>query len=102
MVDFRQKACFEVGDVVFGQSHAAVNGVVIVGGSKQFRRCSEVEDRLYIIVFGILCACQIDPKQAAEEINLLHEGAIAVAHITGDSSAADTAKKAARILLESG
>ena len=31
-----------------------------------------------------------NPKQIAEQINLLHEGAIAVAHITGESSIAET------------
>ena len=39
------------------------------------------------------------PKQAAEEINLLHEGAIAVAHITGDGRVAVKAKAAARKML---
>lgn len=39
------------------------------------------------------------PKQLAEEINLLHEGAIAVAHITGDATVALKAKQAASKLL---
>ena len=41
-----------------------------------------------------------DPKQIGEEINLLHEGAIAVAHITGDASVALKARGAATKLLE--
>ncbi len=40
-----------------------------------------------------------DPKQIAEEINLLHEGAIAVAHITGDWGVAEKAKQAATKLF---
>ena len=40
-----------------------------------------------------------DPKQTAEEINLLHEGAIAVAHITGDAEVAIKAKQAALKLV---
>ncbi len=41
-----------------------------------------------------------NPKEIAEEINLLHEGAIAIAHITGESSIAESAKEAARKLLK--
>ena len=41
-----------------------------------------------------------DPARLAEEINLLHEGAIAVAHITGDPSAAGKAKAVAAQLIE--
>ena len=40
-----------------------------------------------------------DPRQTAEEINLLHEGAISVAHITGDAGAARKAKAAAAKLI---
>lgn len=40
------------------------------------------------------------PQQVAEEINLLHEGAIAVAHITGDPHAAERAKAVAARLIE--
>lgn len=40
-----------------------------------------------------------EPQQLAEEINLLHEGAIAVAHITGDATVARKAKQAAARLL---
>ena len=36
-----------------------------------------------------------NPQGIAEEINLLHEGAIAVAHITGDATAAGKAKTVA-------
>jgi len=41
-----------------------------------------------------------DPERVAEEINLLQEGAIAVAHITGESSAAGKAKAVAARLIE--
>ena len=40
-----------------------------------------------------------DLKQIAEQINLLHEGAIAVAHVTGDADVAFKAKQAALELL---
>ena len=40
------------------------------------------------------------PKQLAEEINLLHEGAISVAHVTGDPNAAARAKAVAAQLIE--
>ena len=40
------------------------------------------------------------PQQLAEEINLLQEGAIAVAHVSGDSSAAARAKAVAARLIE--
>lgn len=40
------------------------------------------------------------PQRLAEEINLLHEGAIAVAHITGDPHAAKRAKAVAARLIE--
>ena len=40
------------------------------------------------------------PKAVAEEINLLHEGAIAVAHITGDSRSARAARGVAQRLVE--
>ena len=42
-----------------------------------------------------------NPQQIAEAINLLHEGAISVAHVTGDSSAALKAKAVAAKLIES-
>lgn len=41
-----------------------------------------------------------DAKRIAQEINLLHEGATAVAHITGSSEAARTAKAMAARLIE--
>ena len=40
------------------------------------------------------------PQQLAEEINLLHEGAISVAHVTGDSNVAARAKTVAARLIE--
>jgi hypothetical protein len=40
-----------------------------------------------------------DPQRLAEEINLLHEGAIGVAHITGDASVARKAKAVAKRLV---
>jgi len=41
-----------------------------------------------------------DPRWISEEVNLLHEGATAVAHITGDSRAARKAKSIAGHLIE--
>ena len=40
-----------------------------------------------------------DPRHVAEEVNLLHEGAIAVAHVSGEASAARQAKAVAERLL---
>lgn len=40
-----------------------------------------------------------NPKELAEEINLLHEGATAVAHISGKHKGAQVAKQAARKLI---
>lgn len=42
-----------------------------------------------------------DPEQVAEEINLLHEGATAVAHVTRDPTAARKAKTLARRIIDS-
>ena len=57
--------------------------------------------RLMVAYFEELAraAALKDPKQIGEEINLLHEGAIAVAHITGDDTIAGRAKTAARKVL---
>lgn len=41
-----------------------------------------------------------DPRQVAEEIHLLHEGATAVAHINGDPGAARKAKAVAARLIK--
>ena len=41
-----------------------------------------------------------NPKDLAEEINLLHEGATAVAHISGKHKAAQLAKQTARKLID--
>lgn len=41
-----------------------------------------------------------NPQAIAQEINLLHEGAIAMAHITGDAGAARTAKAIAATLID--
>jgi hypothetical protein len=41
-----------------------------------------------------------DPRRVAEEINLLHEGATAVAHITGDPGVARKAKALAATLVK--
>lgn len=62
-----------------------------------------VHKRLMIAYFEELArAAQLtEPKRVAEEINLLHEGATAVAHVTGDANAARKAKAlAARIIEE--
>lgn len=59
--------------------------------------------RLMVAYFEELArAAQLNgPRQLAEEINLLHEGAIAVAHITGDPDTAVKAKSVAARLIES-
>jgi len=41
-----------------------------------------------------------DPRRIAKEISLLHEGAIAMAHITGDPGAARTAKAIATTIVD--
>ena len=41
-----------------------------------------------------------EPQKIAREINLLHEGAIAMAHITGDADAALIAKSIAKNLID--
>jgi hypothetical protein len=41
-----------------------------------------------------------EPERVAQEINLLHEGATAVAHISGDAGAARRARALAARLLE--
>lgn len=58
--------------------------------------------RLMVAYFEELArAAHLDePKRIAEEINLLHEGAIAVAHVTGDPLAARKAKHAAARLIQ--
>ena len=58
-----------------------------------------VHKRLMIAYFEELAraANLLDPHRIAEEINLLHEGATAVAHVTGD---ADTARKAKAVALQ--
>ena len=40
-----------------------------------------------------------DPRALAEAINLLHEGAVAVMHISREKSAAARAQEAARVLI---
>jgi AcrR family transcriptional regulator len=70
-------------------------------GNPIFREAA-MHKRLLIAYFEELArTAGLDrPKELAEEINLLQEGAIAVAHITGDRQAARKAKDAARKLLE--
>lgn len=41
-----------------------------------------------------------DPLLVAEQINVLQEGAIAVAHVTGDYKAAKKAKAVAKKIIE--
>lgn len=40
------------------------------------------------------------PRQLAQQINLLVEGAVVTAHVSGDPSAAKTARAAAEVLIE--
>lgn len=58
--------------------------------------------RLVVAYFEELArAADLDePRRLAEQINLLHEGAIAVAHITADPAAARKAKAIAAQLIE--
>lgn len=61
--------------------------------------------RLVVAYFEELAhAAQLgDPKRVADEINLLHEGATAVAHISGAPDAAQKARAiAARLIAEAG
>jgi AcrR family transcriptional regulator len=59
--------------------------------------------RLMVAYFEELArAAQLDdPGRIAEEINLLHEGAVAVAHVTGDIRTARKAKVLAQSLIAS-
>lgn len=59
--------------------------------------------RLMVVYFEQLAeAAKVpDPKAVAEEINLLHEGAVAVAHMSGMCDAALKAKALGAKLLES-
>lgn len=70
-------------------------------GSPVFQEAS-IHKRLLIAYFEELArAADLDqPRQLAEEINLLQEGAIAVAHITGDWKPARRAKDIAGRLIE--
>ncbi len=63
---------------------------------------SVMHKRLMVAYFEELAraASFDDPRRIADEINLLHEGATAVAHITGDPGAARKAKSAAARLME--
>lgn len=72
--------------------------------SPVFREAAE-HKRLMVAYFEQLArtARLGEPRRIAEEINLLHEGAIAVAHITGKPGPARKAKAmAARILADAG
>ena len=61
-----------------------------------------VHKRLLVAYFEELArAANLDqPQRVAEEINILQEGAIAVAHVTGDWKAARRAKDVAARLIE--
>ena len=71
------------------------------GRSNPVFHAAVLHKRLMVAYFEELArtAGAEDPKRLAEEINLLHEGAIAVAHITGDSEVARKARDAAAVLL---
>jgi len=58
--------------------------------------------RLMVAYFEELAraAHMLEPKRVAEEVNLLHEGAIAVAHITGDPATALKARNVARRVVQ--
>jgi hypothetical protein len=67
-------------------------------------QASVTHKRLVLAYFEELAyaAGYADPKRLAQEINLLHEGATAVAHITGSIEPAGTAKTMAARLIEAG
>jgi len=69
--------------------------------SAVFREAA-MHKRLVVAYFEELArAAQLnDPGSIAEKINLLHEGATAIAHITGNSDAARNAKVVAAKLIE--
>jgi len=70
-------------------------------GSPVFQEVS-IHKRLLVAYFEELArAANLDqPQRVAEEINLLQEGAIAVAHVTGDWKTARKAKDVAARLIE--
>ena len=70
-------------------------------GSPVFQEAS-IHKRLLVAYFEELArAAGLDqPQRAAEEVNLLQEGAIAVAHVTGDWRTARKAKDAAARLID--
>ena len=70
-------------------------------GSPVFQEAS-IHKRLLVAYFEELArAANLDqPQRVAEEINLLQEGAIAVAHITGDWKTARKAKDVGARLIE--
>ena len=100
-------ATFDVLEKWFG--NASFYGCPFISAAGEFsdRRSPVFQEaathkRLTIAYFEELArAAQLeDPQRIAEEINLLHEGAIAVAQITGDSSQARKAKAVAAKLIE--
>ena len=83
-------------------------GCPFIGAAKEYcdpdspvNREAALHKRLVLAYFEELAYREgfSSPKRVAEEINLLHEGATAVAQITRDSSAAIEAKSAAERLL---
>jgi AcrR family transcriptional regulator len=68
--------------------------------SQVFKEAS-THKRLVMTYFEELASAAklADPRRLANEINLLHEGATAVAHITGDAGEAQKAKVIAKALI---
>ena len=85
------------------------NGCIFVGAASEFNdQNSQILDEVLrhkqveLKIFEELVAREniANPKEAAYTINLLHEGAIAVAHATNDKDAAKKAKIACRRILD--
>jgi len=72
------------------------------GPSPVFREAA-LHKRLMIAYFEELArgAALPDPRAVAEDIHLLHEGAVAVAHVSGDTDAARRARRLAEQRLRS-
>lgn len=86
-------------------------GCPFMGAASEYNDRSEAvfqearqHKRLVLAYFEELAraADAADPVTLAEQINLLHEGAVAVMHISRDKAAASKAKAAARALVTAG
>lgn len=94
------QAWFEEG-TFFGCPFMSAAGEYSDRNSSVFREVA-MHKRLMVAYFEELArAAQLDnPEGVAEAINLLHEGAIAVAHVTGDPAAARKGQAIAARLVD--